>query len=623
MRQFLRYGIGIAVMLVIVLVPLVSAQSKEVNLHIDDTNTNDFPTVRVFASATDAQGRALPDLNEQNFVLTEDGKGADIEDVRLMPPEDVKLQVVLVLDISGSIAWDSPENKKFSQERLDLFKQSAENFVESLNEEDQVALVLFGDESYPQCFDDPLPRSSQDCETFFTTDHGLVRNRIQQEIVSDKLSNYTALYNGAFDGVRIAGERDIGRRTVVLMTDGSNQPHPEVTQLEISDVLSEAKDKRARVYVMGVGTDVSETDLRTLATDGRYYSVDDPEQLDKTYTDIATELRQQYEISYDSNLEEDGKSHAIGLSVNTKQGGASATTSIQTPPPPATPTPPPVVMTMPITVTLGAPFLITADIRSDKAIELIEMLVDGEIVFSEEPDNQDTWTYEWIPDSELEEGTHVIEVIVTDEDGKTTSVYNEERMFIVGSSGGIPAWLWIVLVLVVFLVLVLIAVAIIASQRRQPAIVNIPSSHPAPLPTGTFSPKPSGVSTEPPTTAVPPPKSASPSGGAKPTEVDGDTEIPLALLAVEQGKASPNELRLVPTREYKIGRATVNDLVIPDSRTSSEHATIRFMENGFTIVDLGSTNGTWVNRNRVDRLRLQHDDRVEIGGTTMVFKSLR
>ena len=64
---------------------------------------------------------------------------------------------------------------------------------------------------------------------------------------------------------------------------------------------------------------------------------------------------------------------------------------------------------------------------------------------------------------------------------------------------------------------------------------------------------------------------------------------------------------------YTVGRKVDRDLVIPDPRVSREHAQI-VSENGeFFVIDQGSKHGTFVNGERVDRHKLQRNDRVEFG----------
>ncbi len=69
-----------------------------------------------------------------------------------------------------------------------------------------------------------------------------------------------------------------------------------------------------------------------------------------------------------------------------------------------------------------------------------------------------------------------------------------------------------------------------------------------------------------------------------------------------------------------IGRDSKNAVVIQGRQASRFHAVIRQTPDGLAIVDLGSSNGTMVNKERVPQSRLlQHNDRVEIGGESFFF----
>lgn len=75
-----------------------------------------------------------------------------------------------------------------------------------------------------------------------------------------------------------------------------------------------------------------------------------------------------------------------------------------------------------------------------------------------------------------------------------------------------------------------------------------------------------------------------------------------------------------------IGRAPDNLLVVNDSRTSTHHAEIRLRGDGqgYSITDLGSTNGTFVNNERLDRniaRLLTTGDRIRIGEATFTYEA--
>ena len=77
--------------------------------------------------------------------------------------------------------------------------------------------------------------------------------------------------------------------------------------------------------------------------------------------------------------------------------------------------------------------------------------------------------------------------------------------------------------------------------------------------------------------------------------------------------------------ETVIGRTAGCDIVIPESRVSRRDAIIRRMTPGeerFEVVDLGSTNGTFVDGDRVERLMLVRGSKVAIGGRILKFEML-
>ena len=71
-----------------------------------------------------------------------------------------------------------------------------------------------------------------------------------------------------------------------------------------------------------------------------------------------------------------------------------------------------------------------------------------------------------------------------------------------------------------------------------------------------------------------------------------------------------------------LGRSPENSIAIPgDEFASSRHARIESQRDGVWVLDLGSTNGTFVNEERMDgRHRLVDGDFVRIGETAMRFE---
>lgn len=80
------------------------------------------------------------------------------------------------------------------------------------------------------------------------------------------------------------------------------------------------------------------------------------------------------------------------------------------------------------------------------------------------------------------------------------------------------------------------------------------------------------------------------------------------------------ERRLLKGESVRIGRDPANELaLLEDSRVSRSHAELHLRQGQWIILDLGSSNGTKVNRRRIEQHPLRDGDRIQLGGTTMVY----
>ena len=69
----------------------------------------------------------------------------------------------------------------------------------------------------------------------------------------------------------------------------------------------------------------------------------------------------------------------------------------------------------------------------------------------------------------------------------------------------------------------------------------------------------------------------------------------------------------------RIGTHPANDLVLEDRTVSRQHIEIAHTDKGFLLVDLESTNGTWLDGRRVERAYLQPNAEIRIGNTVLSF----
>lgn len=69
-----------------------------------------------------------------------------------------------------------------------------------------------------------------------------------------------------------------------------------------------------------------------------------------------------------------------------------------------------------------------------------------------------------------------------------------------------------------------------------------------------------------------------------------------------------------------LGRLDTNDIPVRDAKASREHAKIYKQGEQYAIVDLNSSNGTFVNGQRITKRVLKNGDEIEIGTVSLVFE---
>src|SRR6187431_1843250 len=104
-----------------------------------------------------------------------------------------------------------------------------------------------------------------------------------------------------------------------------------------------------------------------------------------------------------------------------------------------------------------------------------------------------------------------------------------------------------------------------------------------------------------------------PSGNsAKPLD-NMQSDRPRYALRFISGKYQGGEFPLRMNREIIIGRSSDLDMVLVEDMVSRKHAKISTTDAEVDIQDMGSTNGTFVNGEKITRSRLQEGDRILVG----------
>ena len=98
----------------------------------------------------------------------------------------------------------------------------------------------------------------------------------------------------------------------------------------------------------------------------------------------------------------------------------------------------------------------------------------------------------------------------------------------------------------------------------------------------------------------------------------GDHPAGVGLLVVKRGPNAGSRFSL-SEGTTTIGRHPDSDIFLDDVTVSRRHAEIIHEANRFTVTDAGSLNGTYLNRDRIEKADLHSGDELQIGKFRLVF----
>ena len=126
---------------------------------------------------------------------------------------------------------------------------------------------------------------------------------------------------------------------------------------------------------------------------------------------------------------------------------------------------------------------------------------------------------------------------------------------------------------------------------------------------------PSGAGDVPPTQAF----LGGPPEPALTDEEAADQVVPARLVSVQAAGGKRQEFAL-RTAQSRLGRGSTNQIIIDNPSVSREHARFNWQRGQWTVHDLQSGNGVFVNQQRITRARaLQHGDEIMFGQTVWQF----
>ena len=92
-----------------------------------------------------------------------------------------------------------------------------------------------------------------------------------------------------------------------------------------------------------------------------------------------------------------------------------------------------------------------------------------------------------------------------------------------------------------------------------------------------------------------------------------------ATLAIRSGGGRAGEVFAVAGERMTIGRSPEAEVFLDDVTVSRNHALLVRRRDGLYIDDLGSLNGTYVNRRRIESHRLQNGDELQVGKYKLTY----
>ena len=278
----------------------------------------DVNLVSVLASVRGKSGALISNLTKDDFRIYEDGKEQQIRN--FTRETDLPLTIGLLVDTSAS------------QERLvDTEQRAASQFFSKvLRPKDQAFLIQFGAEA--ELLQD-LTNSARSLQ------EALKKLRLSVPVGGlhpgpvPTMQNQagTILYDAVYLAVNDEMKHEVGRKALVLITDGVDtgskiSRDKAIEAAQKGDAIIYSIDYQDRgAYGGGFGS-VSfggggEGELRRMSseTGGQVFRVDRSHSLDDIFREIQDEMRSQYAITYQPpNAKRDGSYHKIDIKLSNK-----------------------------------------------------------------------------------------------------------------------------------------------------------------------------------------------------------------------------------------------------------------------------------------------------------------
>ena len=245
--------------------------------------------VPLHVTVTDAQGRLVPDLVQDDFEVLDNQQP---QPITFFQNEPQPVTAAVMLDTSASMTLN-----------FDLLKRSAEQFLIRLLPEDRARVGAFNDKIQ------------------FASDFTSDRDVLVGSLNDLDFGNPTRLYDAIEASLdELAGIE--GRRVALVFTDGDDT----ASKVGMGDMLRRARDEEVMLYAIGFESEMfmggrvirtkPDRGLKKIAdeTGGGYFELKRKDDLGPAFTRVAQELHSQYVVGFTPAVL-DGKVHKLELRV--------------------------------------------------------------------------------------------------------------------------------------------------------------------------------------------------------------------------------------------------------------------------------------------------------------------
>jgi hypothetical protein len=249
------------------------AACSGLKLELVDASVQKPSNVCLYFTVDTADGKPVPGMTADQFNIYEDGKLISIYESKqtILNPEVATIRyTLLLLDMSGSVVESG---------QVPLVEEAAGAFLSNVGEQEQVAIYAFDGRAEIETIAEFGSRSQK------------LENRTAR-LSSWKTEDPSTNLNGAIvEASRViqeemqTSEEPLRFGNLVVFTDGTDRAH----RASSSDALRAVKDAGLNIYVIGLGGEVDQEEMKRLGVNG-FVHAGDKDAVVTAFEQVATQI---------------------------------------------------------------------------------------------------------------------------------------------------------------------------------------------------------------------------------------------------------------------------------------------------------------------------------------------